>query len=90
MTLEPDPTPAPEPTPPTDPQQPESTDLPKWLRISLVSGSFVLMVVHIGYDAATKAYEGASISLMLGGLVGTALGFNEFLRNRGGGPGATP
>jgi hypothetical protein len=84
VTVEPDPTPAPEqPEPP--PEQQPSGDYPMWLRILLVVGSFVTMLAHIVYDAVTETYEGASISLMLGGLVGTALGFNEWLRNRGGG-----
>ena len=63
------------------PQQQEG--LPRGLRIVLVSGSFALMVGHVIYDAVVAAYEGASVSLMLGGLVGTALGFNEWLRNKG-------
>lgn len=64
---------------------PDSQGLPRWLRLTIVLTCLAAMVAHIAYDAAASAYEGASISLMLGGIVGSALGLNEYLRNRGGG-----
>lgn len=85
MTLEPEPTEPPAAPGEPQPEQPQRSDLPLWLRICGVIGSFTLMAGHIAYDAAVDSYEGASISLMLGGLVGATLGVNEFLRNRGGG-----
>lgn len=44
------------------------------------------LILHIAYDAVTSSYEGGATSLMLGGLVGTALGLNEWYRGKGGGP----
>lgn len=65
---------------------PEPTsDLPLKFRILLIGSLSVTLIVHIFVDAFNKQYEGAATSLMLGGIVGTALGVNEYLRGRGGG-----
>lgn len=65
-------------------REPESTDLPLWFRVIVIGFLVAFLAVHILIDAARTDYEGAATSLMLGGIVGTALGLNEFLRGRGG------
>lgn len=60
-------------------------DLPLKFRVLVIGALAVTLIVHIFVDAFNKQYEGAATSLMLGGIVGTALGVNEYLRGRGGG-----
>jgi Ca2+/H+ antiporter len=60
-------------------------DLPLKFRVLVIGALAVTLIAHIFVDAFNKSYEGASVSLMLGGVVGTALGVNEYLRGRGGG-----
>jgi hypothetical protein len=65
--------------------EPESRDLPLWFRLIVLGILVVLLAANILFDALTD-YEGTATSLMLGGIIGTALGFNEFVRGRGGTP----
>lgn len=65
-------------------QDPRS-DLPLKFRVLIIGSLSATLIVHIFVDAFNKQYEGAATSLMLGGIVGTALGVNEYLRGRGGG-----
>lgn len=68
-----------------DPVAPEGnggSELPLWFRISAIGVLVVTLVAHIMVDAFLGSYEGTATSLMLGGIVGTALGLNEFLRGR--------
>lgn len=58
------------------------TELPLWFRIAAIGVLVLTLVAHIMVDAFLKSYEGTATSLMLGGIVGTALGLNEFLRGR--------
>lgn len=62
----------------------KETELPLWFRMSAIGLLVLALVAHIAVDAFLDSYEGAATSLMLGGIVGTALGLNEFLRGRGG------
>lgn len=64
-------------------REPEGADYPMWFRIGVIGILVALLVVNIMIDALTD-YEGSATSLMLGGIIGTALGLNEFLRGRGG------
>jgi hypothetical protein len=68
----------------SNPQPPRSPELPLLFRILAIGLLVLTLVVHIFLDAFLDDYEGAATSLMLGGIVGTALGLNEFLRGRGG------
>lgn len=61
------------------------TDLPLKFRVIIIGSLALTLIVHIFVDAFNTHYEGAATSLMLGGIVGTALGVNEYLRGRGGG-----
>ncbi len=70
------------------PKPDASGGLPGWLRNSIVGLFAGALVVHIFVDIFNTRYEGAATSLMLGGIVGSALGLNEWLRNRGGPGGA--
>ena len=63
----------------------DPNDLPLRFRVLIIGVLAATLVVHIFVDAFNKSYEGASVSLMLGGVVGTPLGVNEYLRGRGGG-----
>lgn len=77
--------PAPEPTAPATPAAPggpPGTDLPIWFRVAAIGALVMLLAAHIIIDIFVDTYEGNSTSLMLGGIVGTALGLNEFLRGR--------
>jgi hypothetical protein len=62
----------------------QSPELPLLFRILAIGLLVLTLVVHIFLDAFLDDYEGAATSLMLGGIVGTALGLNEFLRGRSG------
>lgn len=62
--------------------QPHSSGLPLWLRVSIITAFAVTLIVHIFVDIFVDTYEGAATSLMLGGIVGTALGINEFVKGR--------
>lgn len=62
----------------------QSPELPLLFRVAAIGILVLTLVVHIFLDAFLDDYEGAATSLMLGGIVGTALGLNEFLRGRGG------
>lgn len=64
----------------------DDEQLPLWFRLAAIGLLVITLVVHIGIDAYLNEYEGTATSLMLGGIVGTALGFNEYLRGRGGPP----
>jgi hypothetical protein len=64
-------------------QPPRSPELPLLFRVLAIGLLVLTLVVHIFLDAFLDDYEGAATSLMLGGIVGTALGLNEFLRGRG-------
>lgn len=59
--------------------------LPRWMRVGIVGSFAVGLLTHIAYDATSQTYEGASVSLMLGGVVGAALSLDEYLRRGGGG-----
>ncbi len=63
-------------------QKDQGTELPLWFRIAAIGVLVITLVAHIMVDAFLKSYEGTATSLMLGGIVGTALGLNEFLRGR--------
>ncbi len=63
--------------------------LPPWLRTSIVGSFAAGLLAHIAYDASNTSYEGASTSLMLGGIVGAALSLDEYLRRGNGGGGST-
>lgn len=63
----------------------DQQELPRWFRMLIIGAFAATLVAHIVIDAYLDDYEGASVSLMLGGVVGTALGVNEYLRGRGGG-----
>jgi len=61
--------------------------LPVKFRVLAIGTLIGTLVVHIMLDAVfLRTYDGRDTSLMLGGIVGTALGLNEFVRGRGGGP----
>lgn len=60
------------------------SDLPLWLRAAIIAALSLTLIGHIILDALLTNYEGQGTSLMLGGIVGTSLGFNEFLRGRRG------
>lgn len=67
-----------------DPEETKpGVNLPLWFRLSVIGLLAVTLVVHIFVDIFVKDYDGAGTSLMLGGIVGTALGVNEWLRTRG-------
>lgn len=70
---------APPADPPTSSQQ---SELPLWFRVAAIGMLVITLIAHIMVDVFVKTYEGAATSLMLGGIVGTALGLNEFLRGR--------
>ncbi len=59
---------------------PDGTELPVWFRVAIIGMVAATMVIHIMIDAFRPDYEGLSTTLMLGGLVGTGLGLNEYLR----------
>lgn len=63
-----------------------NSDLPLRFRILMIGSLAATLIVHIFIDAFRDDYDGAATSLMLGGIVGTALGVNEWLRGRGDGP----
>lgn len=65
----------------------DQEDLPLKFRVLMIGALGAALIVHIFVDAFRSDYDGASVSLMLGGVVGTALGVNEYLRGRGGGGG---
>ena len=56
--------------------------LPVSFRVVAIGSLVVALVGHIFLDALDDSYEGSAVSLMLGTIVGTALGVNEYLRNR--------
>lgn len=58
------------------------SDLPLKFRVILIGSLAATLIIHIFIDAFSKSYDGASTSLMLGGIVGTALGVNEYLRGK--------
>lgn len=59
-------------------------DLPLWFRVLAIGALVATLIAHILIDAFRDDYDGAATSLMLGGIVGTALGLNEYLRGRAG------
>ena len=67
--------------PPASPPSQQS-ELPLWFRVAAIGMLVITLIAHIMVDVFVKTYEGAATSLMLGGIVGTALGLNEFLRGR--------
>jgi len=65
-------------------QPPRGPELPLLFRVAAIGLLVLTLIVHIFLDIFIDDYEGSATSLMLGGIVGTALGLNEFLRGRGG------
>lgn len=64
-------------------QPPTSPELPLLFRMVAIGLLGITLIVHIFVDVFVDDYDGNATSLMLGGIVGTALGLNEFLRGRG-------
>lgn len=58
--------------------------LPVKFRVVAIGVLIVFLIVHVLIDVFVQTYEGRDTSLMIGGIVGTALGLNEFVRGRGG------
>ena len=58
--------------------------LPVKFRVLAIGTLIGLLIVHVLLDVFLP-YDGRDTSLMIGGIVGTALGLNEFVRGRGGG-----
>lgn len=58
--------------------------LPRWLTASVVGGFAIFTVVHIIIDIAVATYDGATTSLMLGGIVGAALAGDRINASRSG------
>ncbi|MCW2758050.1 MAG: hypothetical protein JWO46_1796 [Nocardioidaceae bacterium] len=61
------------------------TELPLWFRMTIIGVLVVGLFVHVAIDIFNTKYDGKAFSLLIGSVVGTALGVNEFLRGRGGG-----
>lgn len=59
---------------------PRGSDLPLWFRVGTLGVLVVTFVTHLAVDVAAKDYDGGSQSLLLGGIIGTALGVGEFMR----------
>lgn len=57
--------------------------LPTWFRVVAIGALVATFAAHIILDVLVDDYEGRGTSLMLGGIVGTALGLNEYLRRGG-------
>lgn len=51
-----------------------------WVRTSIIALFSITLIANIVIDGLVAAYDGATTSLMLGGIVGTSLGINEFVR----------
>lgn len=64
----------------TDQRPPRGSDLPLWFRVGALGILVVTFVVHLALDIAVDDYDGGSQSLLLGGIIGTALGVGEFMR----------
>lgn len=60
------------------------SDLPRWLRASIVALLALTLVGNIVADIFVLGYDGQFVSMMLGGLVGTAIGVEKLIRRRGG------
>lgn len=56
--------------------------LPRWLTISIVGAFAAFTIVHIIIDITVATYDGATTSLMLGGIVGAALAGDRINANR--------
>lgn len=62
----------------------DESDYPLRFRVAVIGALTITLIVHIFVDAFNTHYEGAATSLMLGGIVGTAIGVNEYIRGRAG------
>lgn len=58
-------------------------DLPLWLRVSAISLLVLTLVGNVVSDIFVKDYDGLPTTLMLGGLVGAALGIDRAIRRGG-------
>lgn len=67
----------------------DRNDLPLRFRVLAIGALVVTLIAHILIDAFRDDYDGAATSLMLGGIVGTALGLNDLFRGRGNGNGSS-
>ena len=56
-----------------------SNGLPQWFRLAVLSIFVGVFVVHLAVDIARPDYDGGSLSLLLAGIVGAALGINQVI-----------
>jgi hypothetical protein len=70
--------------PPPPPPKRDHDGLPSWLTASIVAVFAVALLIHIAADMANQSYDGQSTSLMLGGIVGSALAADRIVRKGGG------
>ena len=52
-------------------------DLPLWFRLTVLGLLTGLLIVHLLYDMTHLDYEGATTTLMLGGIVGASIGLDR-------------
>lgn len=62
----------------------DHSGLPPWLTAAIVGVFAVALLIHIAVDIISKTYDGQSTSLMLGGIVGSALAADRIVRKGGG------
>lgn len=53
------------------------SDLPLWFRIGALLVLLALLVFNLVWDATHAEYEGAGATLMLGGVIGAAIGLDQ-------------
>lgn len=63
---------------------PTQHHLPLWARLGILGSLLGLLIFNVLWDALHTDYEGAGISLMLGGFVGGAIALDQNARNKDG------
>lgn len=62
------------------PRPPASGSLPLWFRLSILGAFAAALLVHMAVDFFDDTYDGVTLSLMLGGIVGAAFAADDLIR----------
>lgn len=65
--------------------RPPNGGLPLWALLLIVFLLLGLMIFNVIWDATHPDYESASVSLMIGGIIGSVIALDANAKNKGGG-----
>lgn len=61
----------------------QNDDLPLRFRVAVLGILVATFVIHLAIDVFKDDYDGGSTTLLIGGIIGAAIGVREIVRSRG-------